>query len=213
MQRKVRHHAAAHELLAHEVLHQRATLLGGQLMRQRSVDLARQLGIDAGLHFLHRGPQLLAVGQPGRRVLGHHDLAMGHPLAAAVVVGLAAALVAQFLAGPVGRRGHGIVRPLLRRPVQVLAALAPPQHLGREVIDRQRRLPSTPVASRRHLRRLPATPPVGWVAAAHLCRAAMYKCAITNLDHTPLFRLLSTHHRCPHLRIPEAPTYVQEPRP
>lgn len=141
MQREVRHHAAAGELLANERLDHGAALVAAQLVRQRDVDLPGQLGVGTVLHPLDCVPELLAIGQPRRPAFGHDDLAMRHAAAVAVVLDLAGALVFQLLAGPVGGSRDSVVGPLFRRPVQILAALAPPQDLGGKMIDRQGRTP------------------------------------------------------------------------
>lgn len=168
VQGEVRHHPSAGELLANVGLHHGAALVAGQLVRQGNVDLAGQLGIGAMLHSLHRVPKFLAVGQPSGPALGHNDFPVYHPAAAAVVLHLPGPFITERRACSVCRRCHGIVRPDLGRPVQVLAALPAPHDLGCKMIDRQGRLPSASVAIWRHLRRTLVS---SWVGGAPMSRS------------------------------------------
>lgn len=136
VQGEVGYHAARRELIADIRLHQLAPRISRQLVRQRDVDFPCQLGVRTGFHPLDRVPKFLAVGQPRRAALGHDDLAVRHALLAAVVLGLVLALVAQLLPCPIGRCRHGVVGLALGAAIQGFAALAAPQHLRAEMINR-----------------------------------------------------------------------------
>ena len=99
-------HAARHELVPHEPPHQLQPFLVAQLVRQRHRDLAGDLRVAPVLHGLGLVPQPVAVRHPLRRALGQHDLAVFHALAATEIVGHPVRLVAQSLAGAIGRRRH-----------------------------------------------------------------------------------------------------------
>lgn len=157
VQGEVRHHATRRELRTDIALHHLPALIAGQLVRQGDIDLSRQLRVGTVLHPLHRVPQLLAVGQPGRAALGHDDFPVRDPRPLAVILCSALLVIPEFFTCPVGGSRHRIVRPLLRRAVQVLAAFAAPENLRAEMIDRHAPAPSTPVARRRHHRRIQVT--------------------------------------------------------
>lgn len=106
---EIRHHTPTDELLGHKAAHQLKALLVSQLMRQRHIDFAGELGVAALLAGLDVRPQLFAVLHPRRRGRRRHHLGMGHAALFAVIVNRAGAPVLQPRGRPVrGRRHHRV---------------------------------------------------------------------------------------------------------
>jgi len=99
---QVRHHAARHELLAHEILRQADRLGFPKLARQADLDVAGELCVLAFLAGLHLVPQRAAIQPAVRRAVGQHDLPMHHAGLGRVVVIAVEIVVVQALGGTIG---------------------------------------------------------------------------------------------------------------
>jgi hypothetical protein len=139
MECQIRHHPPRHKLLANEQSHQLQTLKVGELMRQRHVDLPRQLGIWPGLHALDGVPERRTILQPVRRVLRRQDFAVGDTAPVSIAGCRTRSFADQVLSRPVCRSRHGIVGALPLRSILVAPALPATKDLHTEMIDRHRR--------------------------------------------------------------------------
>jgi len=104
MDSNIGHHAMLHTMLGHKPPHQLKPLLIIQLVRQSDVELTCELGILAPLDRLHLVPERRPILHPVRGIIRYHDLLMGHPASAAVVVRHPCPFILKPLSGTVGSR-------------------------------------------------------------------------------------------------------------
>lgn len=95
-------HAFGYELSVDELAEDVEPLLGGQLMREREIDFAAELGVVPVFAGVDVVPEFFAVGEPGRGALGQHDFAVYGAALAAVIVNLAGGAIDEAGGGTIG---------------------------------------------------------------------------------------------------------------
>ena len=131
-------HAAIHELGPHKVPGKLDTLLLVQFVRDRELDLARELRVLAQFGCLDLVPQGRAVAEPFGRTLGQHHFGMDDTRLVGEVVRTIQSIIVEPLGGTVGGGGHRARSRAARND------------FCREMVDRHDGNPVTANKRRRH---------------------------------------------------------------